>query len=256
MRLNSTSGLWEFCPVGEFYIKPTDTWTSCGSSCVTLWAYRDVCFDCPVGEFYDVDTATWVLSCDPITQIVLNNTQTGSKPYCRGFNYYVNSESLEVVELGSRRYPYKSLNLVFVELLNYFSHKDVTINVYIMERTTNYIQEAHNYLINTTQVNLLPYSNSGTSPEYATLILTDATVTLLDPKTKFTLLKDTTLDFRIAFTATSLVFAFAHNSIFAFRTTVTVSNFNIYSEYSDITVSNIFIFPTNQNGNFLPLKFI
>lgn len=251
MRLNNTSGECEFCPDGEFYIKPTDTWESCGTSWVTYWAYRDECFYCPVGDFYDIDAEDWVSSWDTVTQIVLNGTETGEKAFWRGFDYYVNPKSGEVVELGSQKYPYKSLTLVFVELLNFLNHQDITVNVFVMEGTTNYLQEGQNYIINTTQVNLLTYSGSNSVPGYATIMWTDASLTLLDLKTKFNLLKNTTINFRIAVSATSLVFAFSRNSIFAFRTAVTVSNFNIYSEYSDISVSNIFIFPTGQNGKLL-----
>jgi hypothetical protein len=91
--------------------------------------------------------------------VPLNNTQTGNKAYCRGSKYYVNPDSTEVVELGSKKYPYKSISLVFVELLNYFSFLDMTVNIYVMENTTNYMILGHNYIINMTEVNIYTYAD-------------------------------------------------------------------------------------------------
>jgi hypothetical protein len=41
---------------------------------------------------------------------------------CRSHEYYVNSESEEVIELGTKEFPFKSASLPFIEIFNYFSH--------------------------------------------------------------------------------------------------------------------------------------
>lgn len=127
----------------------------------------------------------------------MNTTQTNNKAYCRGLNYYVNPDSIEVVELGSQKFPYKSLSLPFVEILNYFSHKAVTVNIYVKENTTNYLLQSFNYVINMTAVNILTYSATGSSSSSATIICRDENVTLFDATTKYNLLSNADLNLTI-----------------------------------------------------------
>jgi hypothetical protein len=57
-----------------------------------------------------------------------------------------------VTELGTEDHPYKDINSVMIELLNYHSHSDREINVYLKEGSTNFLfKETH--IINITQVN-------------------------------------------------------------------------------------------------------
>ena len=65
------------------------------------------------------DTSACVNSCDDQSQIAL--TVDGLK-FCRSFDYYVDVVSDQTIELGSREYPFKDLQSVFVEIANYHSN--------------------------------------------------------------------------------------------------------------------------------------
>ncbi|CAI2376317.1 unnamed protein product [Moneuplotes crassus] len=243
MRLNSTSNQCEFCPDGQFYLKITDTCMSCGSSCLTLCAYKPECYECPIGEYYDLDNSQCVASCDPVTQVPINSTQTENKAYCRGFDYYVNSRSTEVVELGTKEFPYKNLKLVFIELLNYLSHRDITVNIYVRETTTNYLELNKNYIINITNVNIMPYSLINPDPKYTNLILTDSAAPTLNSWTKYSLLQTDALDISIANSSDPSASSFGLKVIFVYNSSLSIQKVNLDSEYSNIETDNRFVFP-------------
>ena len=49
---------------------------------------------------------------------------------------FVNSESVEEIEMGSRRYPYKSLSPALKEVLNEHRGSSLSISIFVMEGTT------------------------------------------------------------------------------------------------------------------------
>ena len=117
MFLNATTTLCQLWLSGMFYSAPLNQCLSWGTSCLDACAYQSTWFDWTSGQYYDLTARTWVSIWNTTTQIAITDTQFGSKPIWRDFNYYVDSSSLEIVELGTKKYPYKSLSLVFVELL-------------------------------------------------------------------------------------------------------------------------------------------
>lgn len=69
--------------------------------------------------------------------MVINNKQ-----YCRpntDLNIYVNSNSKLEIELGTRDYPYKSIDQAFMEVWNFWTDFTSYANINVMENTTNYI---------------------------------------------------------------------------------------------------------------------
>ena len=65
------------------------------------------------------DTSACVYACNDQSQIAL--TKDGLN-FCRSFDYYVDIMSDQIIELGSRQYPFKDLHSVFVELVNHHSN--------------------------------------------------------------------------------------------------------------------------------------
>ena len=120
-----------------------------------------------------------------------------NKPVCRHFNYYVNPESTEIIELGTKAHPFKNIALPFVEILNYFSHSDRNLTVFVKEKTNNLLMWKSNYIINITMVTVESYAESeGDIPSYANLTLKNADVTKLTSKTVFNILKN--IDLRLS----------------------------------------------------------
>ena len=74
----------------------------------------------------------------------------------------MNPDSESVVELGTKSHPYKNLGYVFVELLNYHSHQDRNISIYVKEYTQNYIYVFNSFIVNINYVEILSYSDDDT----------------------------------------------------------------------------------------------
>ena len=58
---------------------------------------------------------------------------------CRPLTYYVNPDSDKIMELGTREYPFRDINLVLIEVNNEHQHTDRNITVYVMEATDSYL---------------------------------------------------------------------------------------------------------------------
>lgn len=126
--------------------------------------------------------------------ISITDEQLWDKPICRDFNYYVDPSSSEIIELGTKAYPYKSIGLPFVEILNYHSHSDRTIHVYLKENEDHQMLSETTYIINITQVTVESYSETDSSTSiYANLIMRNSGVTFFNSRTVFNILKHSTL---------------------------------------------------------------
>ena len=80
---------------------------------------------------------------------------------CRPLDYYVNPDSEEIMELGTIKFPFRDINLVFTEIYNEHQHTDRVINIYVMEATDNYLPMNYIKILNVTQVNIDSYTKSG-----------------------------------------------------------------------------------------------
>ena len=120
-------------------------------------------------QVFDLNSFSWVDAWDLTSSIQINDTQLSIFPIWRSFDYYVDSTSENVVELGTKQYPFKSLGLVFVELLNYHANSNRTINVYLLENTDSYIDLGFNYIVNVSAVNFASYSLVSSTPSKATI---------------------------------------------------------------------------------------
>ncbi|CAI2378198.1 unnamed protein product [Moneuplotes crassus] len=194
MVKNSTSGLCEYCPDGEFYDYTLSQCTSCGTSCIGLCAYQQKCFTCSPSEFLDLDTLVCKSSCDPGKIAISDSNQFAHENFCRNLNFYINPESQEIMELGTKTYPYRTAKPVFVEILKQHSHKDYNISIYVMENTNTFIEDSTSYIINITKVFISSYNDAGISQGMATITTTDSSVNEISQKAAFHLMKNATLD--------------------------------------------------------------
>ena len=133
------------------------------------WAYQLNWMQWNSSQVFDLSSFSWVDAWNFATSVLINDTQLSISPVWRIFDYYVDPSSNNVIELGTRQYPFKHLGLVFVELLNFHSNSDRTINVYLRENTESYIDLSFNYIINITTVNILTYSLSSSTPSMANI---------------------------------------------------------------------------------------
>ena len=95
-------------------------------------------------------------------------------------------------ELGTYEHPYKELNSVLVELLNFHSHSDRNITIKILEGTTTFLHK-NSYILNTTRVTIEPYAKTislGINPK---IIAVDSMGAIVPPgvPTRFNILGKT-----------------------------------------------------------------
>ena len=192
MYLDS-SNQWKLWENGEYYDSTSQIWRSCNGNCKNLWAYQSFCFDCPSGQNFHLKKMTWIESWDS-SSIPITDAQFWGKSIWREFNYYINPNSQEIIELGTQAYPFKNIGLAFVEILNYHSHSNRTINVYLLENTDNYLLWKSNFVINMTLVVVQSYSvNTPSSPQMANIFIKSEGVSMLSSQTVFWILMDNSL---------------------------------------------------------------
>ena len=197
--LDDDTGLWELCPYGEFYDNTLGICKSWNGKCSGKWAYQSICFQCPTNQSFDLSTLKWVQTCSQ-TQVKLNEKQFHSLNFWRNLKYYVNPDSKELIELGTLKYPYKNLGTVFIEVFNIHSHSNRTINIYVKEKSTNYLELKKNIIMNITQVSIESYSeHDPTNPSRAKVIVVETPVTLSSPSTLFNVMKEFTRKGRLLY---------------------------------------------------------
>ena len=101
----------------------------------------------------------------------------------------MNPDSDSIVELGTKDYPYKQLSYVLIEILNYHSHSNRNLTVYLMEQTTNILGFKQANIVNITNVNIVPYSPTSSDPAKATILVKDEIDIVASPSTLFNVMK-------------------------------------------------------------------
>lgn len=159
MFLNATTNLWQFCTGNEYYDNTAQQCDPWNGKCTEKWAFQPDCFDCPAGKIFHLEELVWVDDCG-MDAILITDPQLWNKPICRPLKYYIDESSRGFIELGTNKHPYKNLELVFVEILNFHSHSDCNITIYVKELTENVIGLNLNYILNITKVEVWSYSDS------------------------------------------------------------------------------------------------
>ena len=126
-------------------------------------------------------------------EVFIQDSQLRNLKLWRSLDYYVNPKSIEIVELGTKQYPFKNIALPFIEILNYHSHSSRTVNIYLMENTTNYLMQNTNYVINMTMVNIESYSLISNSPSRATIYGILSSIPIFSSTTITNIIVDSTL---------------------------------------------------------------
>ena len=244
-------------------MKVLNKWIDWAGSWTDTWAYQSICMQWNSTQVLDLTSYTCVNSCNTTTSVLLSDAQFNIASFCRGFDYYVDPTSSAVVELGTMQFPYKSLALVFVEMLNYHANTARTINIYLKENTESYVDLGFNYIINMKTVNIKPYSSTSSSPSKATIIAgeqnspSSANITAyFNNGTTFNLLKNTQLrksqKILSSFSSTEINYLTQTSQVFTvYRTNFTIDNIILKTVFDNINSGYIFLFAVYlQNRNF------
>ena len=162
----------------------------------------------------------------------------------------MNPDSDSIIELGTMQHPYKQVAYAFVEVLNYHSHSDRNITIYLMEYTRNELRVESGYAINITYVEIKPYTLRSAEPDKANLIGMDEGETLATPSTLFSILKSYELKFDDAVTNNNDItdlekqkLSLESYLILIIRSSLSLINLELTSEYADINSNHLYTYP-------------
>ena len=170
-------------------------------------------------------------------------------------DYYVDPSSTQVTELGTQVYPYKSLGMVFVELLNFMSNSNAQVKIHLKEQTAVFLENDLNYLINLESVQIDSYSDSSGEADQAIIVETDSPVPLIHDSTRFMPLTSADLDTTIVSDVNAGYLEDEFKVILAHNTSFMINNTDLYSNFSDIQVSFDFVEPVGVQSNSIYVSF-
>ena len=150
MFLNTTTALWESWPDGEYWDDTGRTWRSCSGGCNLLWGYQEMWFDWPTDEVFNINT----FECQPdwdSNMIRIESPILKISKIWRDNEYYLDPFSTKPIELGTLEYPYRSMNLINLEIMNFFSHSNQSITIYTKNA---YIEDTRSKFINMSSVTI------------------------------------------------------------------------------------------------------
>ena len=242
--LNSTTFLWEFWPDGKFYSSSLNSCMSCVGSWLDGWAYQLSWFQCTSSQIFDFDTMKWVSSWST-AQVQINNTQIHGLNIWRTPNYYIDPNSSKILELGTIMYPFKHINLAFLEILNFLANKNLNITINLKESSTNYLSDGQSYIINAGSLVLQTYSEFSNTPGEANIYITDSSVSYFSVKTKFNIISDSTLKLSTVLSSLNLTVreseipTYGKTAIIVDRSSLVINNINILRDTNTDSSLNI-----------------
>ena len=180
-------------------------------------------------------------------------TETDSKTInvCRPYDYFVNPNSEQNIELGTKQYPFKNINLVFIELFNKFSNSNISVNIYVMENTYNYIPVDTIMLINITSVSIDSYSEYyPDDPKHAMFVVTDTEISIKTERTLFSIVQDINLNQLDTTDMDQIeseeILATADYVMIVNRCNLSINNVDVYSQIASDFLYVDFIYTVHQ----------
>ena len=157
--------------------------------------YQSSCFECNPSEVFDLETLSCIPECEANKVKILDSEMFKiSGEFCREPNYYVDPTSEEILELGTKLYPYRTIKGVFAEILKHLSHQDILISIYLKEDTNVFIEDSTSFAINITEIKIQSYTFTSRTPQKATIITTVLPQPGLSGRAAFHIMKDVSLN--------------------------------------------------------------
>ena len=110
--------------------------------------------------------------------------------FCRNPEYYIDATSKEILELGTKMYPYRTIKPVFSELLKIHSHHTISIVAYLKENTNIFLEDSNAFVINITEFNFMTYTDTIGLPGKATIITTEIAQPGISKRAAFHIMKN------------------------------------------------------------------
>ena len=184
----------------------------------------------------------------PDDQVYIHDPQLNNYHIWRSLQYYVDPTSSEILELGTQLYPFKNIALAFLEILNFHSHSERSVQIYLKEGATHYLSQTQNYIVNMTEVAIDSYTNNIGDPQRAILYAVDYEVPVFSPDTVMNIVSDGTLN------KDSMINKSEFTEIE--RNQVTSTDSNIYLIRSNLKINRVNVFRNIETDINKPTIFI
>ena len=173
---------------------------------------------------------------------------------CKPYEYYINPDSEQTIELGTRLYPFKNVNLVFIDIFNRLSNTDTSVNIYVMENTYNYLPVDTIQFINITTVSIDSYSDYNIDdPDHALFIISDNEINSMTERTLFNIIQDTTMNpldtSSMEQVEADEIVGSSSYVIIVNRCNLSINNVDVYSQITSASLNVDFILPIHQFSN-------
>ena len=119
--------------------------------------YRLQWFECPTPQIFNLETLSWVASWN-IDEILIDSVNIHGLKVCRKLVYYVNPHSEQILELGTRNFPYKSINMVMLEIFDFISGTNNEVTVRLSSAAEHEFLHGGSFLYNLKKIIFEPYN--------------------------------------------------------------------------------------------------
>ena len=228
MIFDITEKTCRFWSSDQYYDPTYQIWRNCDSKWTGDWKGRLQWFTWDSAYVIDLESSSCVETWSS-SKLLLSGSQYSTGKVCRETNFYVDPSSSEVIELGTKVLPYKTMRAVFSEILNNLSHTKSSITIYLKENTNVFVNDEANYMVNMTSVKILSYSNNSSFPGKAFLIPTQITLPTTHDRTLFHILNNLDLDLNKAMKGGSLT-DYEIGLVTTTKSTFSVTRCNLYMD--------------------------
>ena len=258
--LNNSTKLWEFCPDGQYYSIQVNKWLDWGGSWLEQWGYQLNWYTCPGSQNFDINLLKWVDNCTD-SQLFIQDSLMRNIPVWRDPEYYIDSNSLQNIELGTQKYPFKKVGLSTMEILNYFSHTNYNITIYIKENTSVTLTNLRNFYLDIPNLEYKTYSDTGYAAKSASITIIDTSSSYFSESTQFNIISDVEIRLTQALNRTDYtsvekdISVYSTAIIIANRCNFKISNFDVYRNVTaDYSKDTPFIYSVYLQNHTLTMK--
>ncbi|CAI2370232.1 unnamed protein product [Moneuplotes crassus] len=184
MTLDPASSLCAHCADDEYYDTRSESCKSCMDTCLGVCSYRKTCMTCAPGQSLDIQTLECVDDCQ-VSQIKLEGPSLSVPSACRTPDYYVDPLSTEILELGTREHPYRTMKAVSSEILTFLSHREVNVTINVKDV---YLEDYTLFALNMTGLTIKSHPGYTEASRKALIIPTEFTQVGISKKARLHLL--------------------------------------------------------------------
>ena len=258
--LNNSTKLWEFWPYGQFYSPQLGRWVECEGSWKEEWGYQNECFVWPQGMKFDLTLLKWVNNCTS-SQVFIQDQILKNIPIWRDTTYYIDSNSLKSIELGTLKYPFKKIGLSTMEVLNFISHSNKNVTIYIKEGSVISMTNLRNFYIDFPNMVITTYSGTENTPLRASIQISNLKFSYFSDSTQFNIISEIVLRLNDALNYPGItsveedISAYSTAIFIANRCSLSISNIDVYRDVvSDKNLDVPFVIAIYEQTHTITLK--